>query len=155
MPLKDLPSTESTALNVGVQAIACFTECARVAAPVKSRMPIARLLWLLKMCASCSANDSELEETLEASLKKAASSIPAANWLFWWVVARCHSTHPLRLNEIIADIRQRPHSTAMVELLSSVGEAFPQQVFHALRVHLPPEAIAERIAKGGGRGVVR
>ena len=128
--------SENTALNVGLQALACFLECARITSSTKSRPFIARVFWLIKMIYSAG---SSLHQPLEESLKRSVGGIPAANWLFW-------------VNEIVGDVKQRPsHTGTMTELLASVAEAYPQQVFPVLRANLDVRKVRERVAKGKWR----
>uniref|UniRef100_A0A914HGT5 Non-specific serine/threonine protein kinase n=1 Tax=Globodera rostochiensis TaxID=31243 RepID=A0A914HGT5_GLORO len=121
--------TESSALNTGIQAIACTLEHIWMVGAQKSRTSVAKLFWLLKIASSCPSE--KLMNSVDEKLLRYVDTIHPTNWLFW-------------LHEIVADVQQRK-GTAMAEILKRVGLMYPQEVFCALRVELGPARVGRLI----------
>uniref|UniRef100_A0A183C2W8 FATC domain-containing protein n=1 Tax=Globodera pallida TaxID=36090 RepID=A0A183C2W8_GLOPA len=121
--------TESSALNTGIQAIACTLDHIWMVGAQKSRTSVAKLFWLLKIASSCPSE--KLMNSVDEKLLRYVDTIHPTNWLFW-------------LHEIVADVQQRK-GTAMAEILKRVGLVYPQEVFCAMRVELGPDRVGRFI----------
>uniref|UniRef100_A0A183C2W9 FAT domain-containing protein n=1 Tax=Globodera pallida TaxID=36090 RepID=A0A183C2W9_GLOPA len=73
--------TESSALNTGIQAIACTLDHIWMVGAQKSRTSVAKLFWLLKIASSCPSE--KLMNSVDEKLLRYVDTIHPTNWLFW------------------------------------------------------------------------
>ncbi|KAI1279601.1 Transformation/transcription domain-associated protein [Halotydeus destructor] len=103
---------ESRNMQLGVSAMVCYMHaCRQHQHESKSRKYLAKVLWLLTY--------DDDEQSLEKAVKMYNSGVPASCWLPWI---------PQLLTWMV-----RSEGKLVLEILSSVGRAFPQAVYFPLR----------------------